>query len=133
MGTRAFSLDLRQRAVDLFLSGEYTKKQIARLLKIGESTLKKYIRQYQETGDLNPLERKPRESAACNNPMVRDAVVALVQERNDATLQQYCDALDERCGIRISVPSMCILLQDLDLRFKKNRSRIRARHRDGAS
>lgn len=133
MGTPAFSLDLRQRAVDLFLSGEYTKKQIARLLDIGESTLKKYIRQYQETSDLHPIKRKPRENAACNNPTVRYTIIALVEERNDGTLQQYCDALDERCGVRISVPSMCILLQDLDLRFKKNGSRIRTRHGEGTS
>ena len=106
MGTPAFSLDLRQRAVDLFHAGAHTKKQIARLLNIGEGTLKKYLRQQRETNDLNPIKRQPRESAACNNPIVHATILALVQENNDSTLAEYCDALEKRCGIRISVPSM---------------------------
>jgi transposase len=119
MGTAAFSLDLRERIVELFRAGTHTAKEIARTFKVGRSTVYKYVLQEQKTGDLKPIPRLPVESAACNNPIVRTTLLALVQENNDSTLAEYCDEIDKRCGIRMSVSSMCVLLKNLNQRRKK--------------
>ena len=47
---RAYSQDLRDRAISLFESG-YKRKQIVEMLDIHYETVKDWIRKYQKTGD----------------------------------------------------------------------------------
>ena len=48
---KAYSQDLRDRAIDLHENENYSKRKISKLLKIGYQTLSKWIRRYKETGD----------------------------------------------------------------------------------
>ena len=48
---KAYSHDLRDRAIDLHENKNYSKGQISKLLKIGCQTLSEWIRRYKETGD----------------------------------------------------------------------------------
>ena len=47
---KAYSQDLRDRAISLFNSG-YKRKQIAEMLDIHYEIIKDWIRKYQRTGD----------------------------------------------------------------------------------
>ena len=47
---RAYSQDLRDRAISLFESG-YKRKQIVEMLDIHYETVKDWIRKYQKSGD----------------------------------------------------------------------------------
>lgn len=123
---RAFSLDLRKRAVALTKSGRYTLDEIADLLGIGRSTIQKYTHQERTVGHLHPFQRTPDERAARNDPRVHAVVLAKWKVCNDATLAEYCQAVEEQCGIVMGLPNMCRLLKNLGLRRKKNGSRNRA-------
>lgn len=124
---RAFSIDLRKRAVSLAKSGRYTLDEIADLLGIGKSTIQKYTHQERVVGHLRPFQRKPDERAARNDPRIHAAVFARWEERNDSTLAEYGEAVEEHCGVVMGLPSMCRLLKKLGLRRKKNGSRDRTR------
>jgi transposase len=115
----SFSLDLRERVVALIHAGKHTTNQIARIFGISRSTVQSYERKHRKTGDLRPKKRAPSENYVMNRPMVQETIRAVFQESNDATLAEYCDALEKRCGIRVSLVSMCGYLQQLDLRRKK--------------
>ncbi|MBW4641348.1 MAG: hypothetical protein KME05_24665 [Gloeocapsa sp. UFS-A4-WI-NPMV-4B04] len=48
-----------------------------------------------------------------------EIVVELVEEDNDAPLQQLSARLEEKTDIKVSVPTMCRRLQRLELTRKK--------------
>ena len=48
---KAYSQDLRDRAIDLYVNMNYSKGKISKLLKIGCQTLYDWIKRYKETGD----------------------------------------------------------------------------------
>lgn len=121
-----FSCDLRTRAVSLLRAGSYTSNQVARIFDISRAALLRWDLQERKTGDLGPRKRQPSEKAARNNPIVHETLTVLVEERNDATLAEYRDALMQRCGIHMGISSICTLLQKLDLRRKKRRACMRA-------
>ena len=49
----------------------------------------------------------------------REIVLELVEEDNDATLEQLCHRLEAKTGIKVSVPTMCRWLQRWGLTRKK--------------
>ena len=48
---KAYSQDLRDRAIDLYQNEEYSRGKISKLLKIGYNTIADWIRRYKRTGD----------------------------------------------------------------------------------
>jgi transposase len=86
---------------------------------ISRPTLQSYERQERRTGDLRPQSRTPSNKATLNRPGVRETIRAVFEKQNDATLAEYCVAVEKNCGIRVSLPSMCGYLKQLDLRRKK--------------
>ena len=48
---KAYSQDLRDRAIDLHENKNYSKGQISKLLKIGCQTLSEWVRRYKEMSD----------------------------------------------------------------------------------
>jgi transposase len=119
MGTPAYSLDLRQRIVALSNAGTHSPIQVAAVFSVSRSSVDRYVLQERKTGDLTPRPRLPSKKAKRNNPLVQTTLLELVEKYNDWTLVQYCNAIDERLHIRMSVASMCTLLQKLDQRRKK--------------
>jgi transposase len=127
------SLDLRVRIVAAKNSGKYTAMQVARLFDVSRSTVERLCRQERDTGNVEIKKPCLHPNAVRKNLLVHETVAALVEERNDAKLSEYCDDLEKRCGVRISIHEMCKLLKRLDFRRKKNRSRLRTRYASGAT
>ena len=48
---KAYSQDLRDRAIDLHENEDYSKRKISRLLKVGYQTICEWVRRYKRTGD----------------------------------------------------------------------------------
>ena len=117
---RAYSTDLRERALDAYEGGEGSQSEVARRYRIGERTLSAWLRTAREEGRRSP--RPPRGG----RPPVggeREAPAGLVAERNDATLAEYADRLAERTGVRRSPSALCRALKALGLVRKKRPSR----------
>src|SRR5690242_3121134 len=120
---RAYSTDLRERALAAGEAGEGRQSEIARVYRIGERTLSAWLRTAREEGRRTP---RPRRGGA--RPLGGEAttLAGLVAERNDATLAEYADRLAERTGVRRSPSALCRALRALGLVRKKRRSRPRS-------
>src|SRR5881227_4484032 len=117
---RAYSTDLRERALAAGEAGEGRQSEIARVYRIGERTLSAWLRTAREEG-----RRAPRPPRGGRPPVggEREALAGLVAERNDATLAEYADLLAERTGVRRSASGLCRALKALGLVRKKRPSR----------
>ena len=117
---RAYSTDLRERALAACEAGEGRQSEIARVYRIGERTLSAWLRTAREEG-----RRAPRPPRGGRPPVGGEAatLAGLVAERNDATLAEYADLLADRTGVRRSPSALCRALKALGLARKKRRSR----------
>jgi transposase len=119
---KAYSIDLRQKIIDTYESEVMlTQQQLADRFRVDKSFIIKLLKQYRETGDIAP---KPHGGGhkLKTDPSQLVSLIEIVQENNDATLSEYCDLLEEKEQVSISISSMCNLLQRLDLRRKKKLS-----------
>src|SRR3954453_17701941 len=137
---RAYSTDLRERALAAYEAGEGRQSEIARLYRIGERTLSGWLKLAREEGRRSPEPRRGGRAppsgggAAGGGPGAgggraplggeREALAGLVAERNDATLAEYADLLAERAGVRRSPSALCRALKALGLVRKKRPSRL---------
>src|SRR3954462_12634484 len=117
---RAYSTDLRERALAAYEAGGGRQSEIARLYRIGERTLSGWLELAREEGRRSP---EPRRGGRAPLGGEREALAGLVAERNDATLAEYADRLAERAGVRRSPSALCRALKALGLVRKKRRSR----------
>jgi transposase len=118
---RPYSADLRDRVLLACERHEGTQAVIARRFRIGEATIRNWLRVARTEG-----RRAPKPHAGGPAPRLDAAACAtlreLVAEQNDATLAEYADRLAARTGRRVSAPVLCQMLKRLDLRRKKRRS-----------
>src|SRR3954465_4847397 len=116
---RAYSTDLRERALAACEAGEGRQSEVARRYRVGERTLSAWLRTAREEG-----RRAPRPPRGGRPPVGGEAarLAGLVAERNDATLAEYADRLAERTGVRRSPSALCRALRALGLVRKKRRS-----------
>src|SRR3954463_8207595 len=117
---RAYSTDLRERALDAYEGSEGSQAEVARRYRVGERTLSAWLRTAREEGRRHP---KPRRGGRAPLGGEREALAGLVAERNDAPLAEYADLLAERAGVRRSPSALCRALKALGLVRKKRRSR----------
>jgi transposase len=117
----AYSIDLRQkilRAWERYLGSQRT---IADIFGVSLAFVEKVLRQHRTTGNIAP---KPR--AGGQKPRLDAAAQAVVQRlmvaNPDATLKELCTGIAAETGVRVSVPTMCRVLQRLGLSRKKSRS-----------
>ena len=117
---RAYSTDLRERALDAYEGGEGSQSEVARRYRVGERTLSAWLRTAREEG-----RRCPRSRRGGPPPIggEREALAGLVAERNDATLAEYADLPAECTGVRRSASALCRALKALGLVRKKRPSR----------
>src|SRR3954447_13678705 len=117
---RAYSSDLRERALDAYEGGEGSQSEVARRYRIGERTLSGWLKLAREEGRRHS---EPRRGGT--RPVGGEAatLATLVAERNDATLAECADLLADRTGIRRSPSALCRALKALGLVRKKRRSR----------
>lgn len=115
----AYSTDLRTRIIDAWEAKEGSQRQLADRFKVSLSFVQRVLRRYRQTG-----ERNARQRGATLSPTVSgthlETVKALVAEQPDALLQELCERLQARTGVKVSVPTMHRAVQNLRLHRKKN-------------
>lgn len=115
---RPSSTDLRERVLQACESGEESQAAIARRFKISESAVGSWLRQLSQEGRREP---KPHGRGFRSILDDDDAAVlrSLVQEKNDATLEDYAQAFQDRTGEEISGSSISRALKRHGLVIKK--------------
>ena len=113
--TQAYSLDLRQRAVALVAGGQ-SRRAVARLLRLGESSVIGWTQRQASTGD---CAAKPRGG---KRPVLlldqRDWLLARITTVPDLTVRALRAELAER-GARVSPDTVWRFLRQERLTFKK--------------
>uniref|UniRef100_B8HXD4 Transposase n=1 Tax=Cyanothece sp. (strain PCC 7425 / ATCC 29141) TaxID=395961 RepID=B8HXD4_CYAP4 len=116
---KPYSIDLRQKIVDVFVEGQTSQRQIALQFRVAYSFVRKLIKQYRETGAIAPKQRTEQTPTKLSVEQL-ETLKTLVESNNDATLAELCDLLEEQVGVRIGVSTMFRMLEKLNLTLKKN-------------
>lgn len=115
---KAYSIDLRQRIIEAYQNQEDSQRKLAKRFKVSLSFIQKLLKQYRESGDIAPHQRgKGFESKLAKHTEI---VEKLVEEKNDATLEELQVSLEKETGISLSISNICRFLQQRKLTRKKN-------------
>jgi transposase len=118
---KAYSNDLRRALIAAYEPHTYSQRQVAELFGVSAATVRNLVRRKREAGTPDALPHGGGKKAVLAPP-VWDRVRQLVARRNDLTLAQLCEQSAQEYHTRVSVATMCRLLQRLGLRRKKRRS-----------
>ena len=116
---KAYSLDLRQKIIDVYEQEEISQRQLAKRFRVALSFIVKLLRQYRTTGEISP---KPFNGGVKLKLSPENLVVLadLIENNNDATLDELCQMLKQKIGVSISRATMGRMTQRLQLTVKKN-------------
>jgi transposase len=119
-GMKAYSADLRERAIESVESGECNIPQAARRYKVSEPSLERWLAQYRKTGSCAP---RPHAGGPARKLATAEAAIrAAVKAQPDATLPELCKAVEKETKIKSSPSMMQRELVRLKLPRKKSRS-----------
>jgi transposase len=126
---KAYSTDLRERAIESVESGECNIPQAARRYKVSEPSLERWLAKYRKTGKCAAL---PHAGGPVRKLATAEAAIrAAVKAQPDATLQELCEMVEKRTGIQSDPGMMYRELVRLKLPRKKSRSMpARETHRE---
>jgi len=121
----AYSLDLRERVVAAYEKGNNTIAEIAAKFSVGETFLKKMLRQKRQTGSLMRL---PHRAGAKKilKATHRQWLAKQIKEQPDATLVELQTNLLEQRRVSVSPATVSRELKLLRLERKKSRSSHRS-------
>jgi len=113
----AYSLDLREKIVESVKRG-VPKAETARRFGVDRATVKRYCKQLDERGSLEPRKapgRTPKLDEKARKLLLED-----LQKRPWATHSQRAEFLFAACGVRVSEATLCRTLQRLSHSRKKD-------------
>jgi transposase len=120
-GMAAYSIDLRQKILSAWERRLASQRALADLFGVSVSCIEKLLRRYRTTGDIAP---KPH--AGGPRPRLDTTAATLIRrlmhDHADLTLEELCTRVADERGVRVSVATMCRVLQRLGLPRKKSRS-----------
>ena len=122
-----YSLEFRQRIIDTYAEENTSQRQLAQRFRVASSFVQKILKQYRETGSIEPKQRLEQTPTKLNSAQL-DILKNLVKANNDATLAELCDLLFQETNIRVGVSTMFRMLKKQDLTLKKNTSSERKRN-----
>jgi transposase len=114
----AYSVDLRQKMIDLYYEGGTSQRELARIFNVSKSFVQKLLKQYRETGLVGAKERTeqtPRKLAEEELEILTE----IVEEKNDRTLQEIGDELKRRISKSVSISTIYRMLKSLGITRKK--------------
>lgn len=129
---KAYSLDLRQKIVDAYAEGNLSQRQLAKQFRVALSFVEKLLKQHRETGNLAPKKRLNQTPTKLNDEQLK-VLEQLVEENNDATLEELRERLEQKTGVRIGRSTVDRMLNKLDLTVKQNTASHRKRERPSAT
>jgi transposase len=121
---KTLSMDLRERILASYDAGKGTRQEIADRYNVSLGMVKKLLSRRKRTGEFHSwythCGRKPYFTEE-----LRQQIKELIRKQKDITLEEIRESLNLNC----SLPAIHYVLRDLNLTFKKNAARQRARAR----
>ena len=117
---KAYSIDLREKIIKLHEGGKISQRQLAKQFDVALSFIEKLIKQYRQTGSVEPKKRIEQTPTKLNHEQLK-VLEKIVEEHNDATLDELSQMLREQTGVLISRVTVDRMLKKLNVTFKKKR------------
>lgn len=118
---KAYSNDLRRKIIAAYENNDYSQQQVADLFGVSPATVRNLVRRKRETGSPDALAHAGGRSPALHD-QARLFVQDLLKQNNDLTLAELRSQVERKHKKRVSLPTLCRLLQGLGLPRKKSRS-----------
>lgn len=115
-----YSEDLRRRVVAAVDAGDTTQAAVATRFAVSVSWVKKLLRQRRRVGHVQPLGQRGGARRRLNDQAL-EAVRLAVTARPDIALEELRHHLRRRQDVRVSVPTLCRVVEALGLPRKKRR------------
>ena len=98
---------------------QISQRQLALRFDVALSFIVKLLKQYRETGKIAPKPFNGGVKLKLTLEQIK-TLADLVENNNDATLEELCQLLKEKTGVTISRATMGQMTQRLKLTVKKN-------------
>lgn len=118
---KAYSVDLRQKIIDVYHKESISQRQLATRFSVTKSFVIKLLKQYRETGEIEPLAHGGGAKLKVN-PEQLEILAELIEAHNDATLEELCQMFQQKTNVLVSRATMGRMSQRLNLTVKKNAS-----------
>ena len=119
---RALAIDLRERVVEAYETGEHTQAEIAELFGVGEASVRRWVRRKRERGTVAPTVDYTHGPAPKIDIIRLDLLERILGENRDATNEELADMIGERTGIAVSASSISRAIALLGWTRKKSPS-----------
>lgn len=115
---KAYSRDLRERVLQAVDQG-YPRTEIIQLFGVSRATIKRYLKQRRETGDISvkPIPGRPSKKFA----PLQTGLVAQLERHPDATLEMHCQLWEHEHGLGVSTTTMGRAIKRVGWTRKKRR------------
>lgn len=125
---KPYPVDFRQKVIEVYQKENISIRKLAQRFQVAKSFIQKILKQYQETGDLSPKIQGGSPPTKLDKEQLI-TLMEIIENNNDATLEELCDLLQEKIGISVSRATMGRITLQLNYTVKKNSSRSRERER----
>ena len=115
---KPYSRDLRLKIIEAKHKTNESIGQLAERFGVSYSFVSRLLKRYEAIASVEPKSHGGGKPPLLNSQQI-EILSQLVEEDNDATLQQLSVRLTEKTGIKVSIPTICRLLQKLELTRKK--------------
>lgn len=110
---KPYSLEFRQKIIDAYFEEKESIRKTARRFQVSKSFVQKLIKQYRETGTIAPKAHRGARTPKLNSEQ-RNLVAELVEQNNKATLQELCDIVENKTGVKVSRSTMSRIIRKLN-------------------
>jgi len=121
---KSYSQDLRERIIKARQDGQ-SAAEAAKRFKVCQRTVERYWKRFNETGQCLELQRGGRRVSRLQ-PHLK-ILSQWIEEQNDLTLSEMIERLGKELDVSIQRQALWHQLNQLNLTYKKNDSRRRAR------
>lgn len=127
---KAYSQDLRERVMRAVDRG-YRRTDIIKLFGISRATIKRYLRQRRETGQMSrkPIPGRPPSKSA----PLQTGLVKQLEAYPDATLEMHCQFWEQTQGMRVSTSTVSRVIKRIGWTRKKKTLRAAERNEEARS
>jgi putative transposase len=116
-----YSNDLRGKIIAAYESSDSSQREVATLFGVSPATVRNLVRRKRETGSPDALPHSGGKAPSLDAP-ARTFVQTVVHHHNDLTLGELVQRVERKHRKKVSLSTMCRVLQALGLPRKKRRS-----------
>lgn len=122
---RGLSVDLRERIIKRYKDVK-DAKEVAAYYEVDVSSVYRYVALERKGKSLEAKLPPGRPSFLEQHDGLEAIVRRLVKANPEASLSSYTEAIEQEIGLKISNPSLCRILQKLELTRKKRQNNLKS-------